>query len=110
MLRVVSSRLASLAASWVRVGYVQGNFNSDNCLVGGRTMDYGPFGFLERYNPRWNMWVGGGEHYAFLNQPNAAYKNLQSLASAIMPVLNGDQIEEVEKIIAAFPRVASRAL
>ena len=34
-------------AGWLRVGYVQGNMNSDNCLVGGVTMDYGPFGFME---------------------------------------------------------------
>jgi hypothetical protein len=44
MLRQASQRIAALTADWVRVGYCQGNFNSDNCLVGGRTMDYGPFG------------------------------------------------------------------
>ena len=32
---------------------VQSNFNSDNCLVGGATLDYGPFGFMERYDPKW---------------------------------------------------------
>ena len=41
---------------------------SDNCLVAGRTMDYGPFGFIERFVPLWNMWVGGGQHFGFLNQ------------------------------------------
>lgn len=49
MVRAFSERLAALTADWVRVGFVQGNFNSDNCLVGGRTMDYGPFGFIERF-------------------------------------------------------------
>ena len=46
-------RFISLALSWQRVGYVQSNFNSDNCLVGGATLDYGPFGFMERYDPKW---------------------------------------------------------
>ena len=49
LLRAVSRRLATLTSEWIRVGFVQGNFNSDNCLVGGCTMDYGPFGFLERF-------------------------------------------------------------
>ena len=47
MLRAVAWRHARLSAQWLRVGYVQGNMNSDNALIGGRTMDYGPFGFME---------------------------------------------------------------
>ncbi|KAH8070240.1 ATPase [Aureococcus anophagefferens] len=41
-------RFASLACHWLRVGYAQSNYNSDNSLVGGATVDYGPFGFVER--------------------------------------------------------------
>ena len=41
------SRLTSLIANWIRVGYCQGNFNSDNCAAGGFTLDYGPFGFCD---------------------------------------------------------------
>ena len=37
-------RLTGMIGEWIRVGFCQGNFNADNCLVGGRTMDYGPFG------------------------------------------------------------------
>ena len=50
-------RLAELAAEWLRVGFCQGNFNADNCLVGGRTMDYGPFGFMDKYDPSFAKWV-----------------------------------------------------
>ena len=39
--------------------------------VGGRTMDFGPFGFLEAYDPGFAKWVGSGNHFAFMNQPNA---------------------------------------
>lgn len=42
-------KIAKMVAGWVRVGFVQGNFNADNCLLSGRTMDYGPFGFIDVY-------------------------------------------------------------
>ena len=58
-------RLTSLVANWLRVGYCQGNFNSDNCAVGGFTLDYGPFGFIERFDPAFQPWTGGGRHFSF---------------------------------------------
>lgn len=50
--------IAMMVADWIRVGFSQGNFNADNCLVGGRTMDYGPFGFMEEYSPLFAKWTG----------------------------------------------------
>ena len=50
LLEAAADKIAAMVAEWMRVGYAQGNFNADNCLVGGRTMDYGPFGFMERYD------------------------------------------------------------
>lgn len=44
-------RLTFLVSQWIRVGYCQGNFNSDNCAAGGFTLDYGPFGFCEFLKP-----------------------------------------------------------
>ena len=44
LLRESGKGIAQMVADWLRVGFNQGNFNSDNCLVGGRTMDFGPFG------------------------------------------------------------------
>ncbi|MGK0272913.1 MAG: hypothetical protein ACI88H_003589, partial [Cocleimonas sp.] len=49
--REFRSRLTSLIANWIRVGYCQGNFNSDNCAAGGFTLDYGPYGFCELFDP-----------------------------------------------------------
>jgi uncharacterized protein YdiU (UPF0061 family) len=72
-----AGRLAAMVAGWLRVGFCQGNFNADNCLVGGRTMDYGPFGWMDVYDPMFAKWVGSGQHFAFLNQPNAALANYQ---------------------------------
>ena len=45
---VAADRIAAMVAGWLRVGFCQGNFNSDNCLVAGRTMDYGPFGWMDK--------------------------------------------------------------
>ena len=72
VVREFARRQVALAVAWVRVGYVQGNMNSDNCLLSGRTMDYGPFGFIERFEATWAMWIGGGQHFSFMNQPVAA--------------------------------------
>ena len=79
MLRKVSRRLMELTTGWIRVGFCQGNFNSDNCLLAGRTMDYGPFGWVESFEKFWNMWAGSGDHFGFLNQAVAGGMNLKSL-------------------------------
>jgi uncharacterized protein YdiU (UPF0061 family) len=73
--REFRGRLTSLVANWIRVGYCQGNFNSDNTQAGGVTLDYGPFGFIEKFDPNYQPWTGGGEHFSFWNQPVAAARN-----------------------------------
>jgi uncharacterized protein YdiU (UPF0061 family) len=81
--RLFRGRLTALVANWLRVGYCQGNFNSDNCAAGGFTLDYGPFGFCELFDPRFQPWTGGGEHFCFFNQPAAAEANYQMFWAAI---------------------------
>ena len=88
--RLFRERLTTLVADWIRVGYCQGNFNSDNCAAGGYTLDYGPFGFCELFDPRFQPWTGGGEHFCFFNQPAAAEANYQMFWSALRPLLEGD--------------------
>lgn len=88
MLEAAASRMGAMVAGWLRVGFCQGNFNADNCLVGGRTMDYGPFGWIELYDPHFAKWVGSGRHFAFMNQPNALIANYQTFVSAVAPVLS----------------------
>ncbi|MFN7741750.1 MAG: protein adenylyltransferase SelO family protein [Cyanobacteriota bacterium] len=85
--RLFRKRLTSLVANWMRVGYCQGNFNSDNCAAGGFTLDYGPFGFCELFDPRFQPWTGGGEHFCFFNQPLAAEANYQMFWAAIRLLL-----------------------
>ena len=102
--REFRSRLTSLIANWIRVGYCQGNFNSDNCAAGGFTLDYGPYGFCELFDPRFQPWTGGGEHYSFLNQPAAAERNFGSFCSALKPLLasNPEALQQLNKIENGF--------
>ena len=88
--KILSERLTSLIANWLRVGYCQGNFNSDNCPAGGYTFDYGPFGFCEIFDTEFQPWTGGGEHFAFFNQPRAAEANYHMFWAAVRPLLTED--------------------
>ena len=81
------NRLTSLVANWVRVGYCQGNFNSDNCAAGGFTLDYGPFGFCDVFDPHYQSWTGGGRHFSFLNQPAAAERNFHVFYTSLQVLL-----------------------
>jgi len=105
--REFRSRLTMLVANWIRVGYCQGNFNSDNCAAGGFTLDYGPFGFCDVFDPQYQPWTGGGHHFAFLNQPAAAERNFHSFCSAVRPLLAGhpDCLRQLEEIQSDFPKV-----
>ncbi|WP_288365906.1 protein adenylyltransferase SelO family protein [uncultured Marinobacter sp.] len=105
--REFRSRLASLVANWIRVGYCQGNFNSDNCAAGGFTLDYGPFGFCEVFEPFYQPWTGGGQHFSFLNQPAAAERNFKSFCSALRPLLTAheDELAQLDEIHSGFPAV-----
>jgi len=105
--REFRGRLTSLVANWIRVGYCQGNFNSDNCAAGGFTLDYGPFGFCDEFNPYYQPWTGGGEHFAFLNQPVAAERNFDSFCSALQPLLESDHdaLRQLDEIRSGFAQV-----
>jgi uncharacterized protein YdiU (UPF0061 family) len=100
-------RLTSLVANWIRVGYCQGNFNSDNCAAGGFTLDYGPFGFCDSFNPDYQPWTGGGHHFAFLNQPEAAERNFHAFWTALRPLLTShpDSLQQLDEIRSGFSEV-----
>lgn len=105
--REFSSRLTSLVANWIRVGYCQGNFNSDNTALGGFTLDYGPFGFIDMFDPKYQPWTGGGVHFSFLNQPKAAERNFQMFCTALLPLLGSHEkeLQQLDEIKNSFSNV-----
>ena len=95
-----------MIAHWLRIGYCQGNFNSDNCAAGGFTLDYGPFGFCEVFDPQYQPWIGGGEHFSFFNQPVAAEANFYMFWKAIRLLVTDDALalEQVDQACADFKK------
>jgi uncharacterized protein YdiU (UPF0061 family) len=103
--REFRSRLTSLVANWIRVGYCQGNFNGDNCAAGGFTLDYGPFGFIDMFDPKYQPWTGGGVHFSFLNQPQAAERNFGMFCKALQPLLHAQELAQLGEIKDGFSEV-----
>jgi uncharacterized protein YdiU (UPF0061 family) len=102
--KLFGQRLTSLVANWQRVGYCQGNFNSDNCAAGGFTLDYGPFGFCEIFDPGFQPWTGGGKHFSFFNQPIAAEVNYHTFLTALRPLLleDAEALEQFDQLGHSF--------
>ena len=95
----IVERTASLMVAWQRVGFVHGVMNTDNMSVLGLTIDYGPYSFVDDYDPYFtpNTTDLPGRRYAFGRQPSVAYWNLGCLASAIAPLFPG-----TEQLVAAL--------
>lgn len=97
----IVERTASLMVEWLRVGFVHGVMNTDNMSILGLTIDYGPFSFLDDYDPNFtpNTTDLPGRRYAYGNQASIGYWNLGCLASAIAPLLPGTEelVAELEK-------------
>jgi uncharacterized protein YdiU (UPF0061 family) len=110
--RLFRQRLTSLVANWLRIGYCQGNYNSDNCAAGGFTLDYGPFGFCEMFDPGFQPWTGGGEHFSFFNQPAAAEANYHMFWTAVRPLLAKDTqaLEQLDQIRHGFAEAMQKQI
>jgi serine/tyrosine/threonine adenylyltransferase len=95
---------ADLMVHWMRVGFVHGVMNTDNMSILGLTIDYGPYGWLENYDPNWtpNTTDAVGRRYSFGNQPQIALWNLVQLANAIYPLIG--QVEPLQQALEIFQR------
>jgi serine/tyrosine/threonine adenylyltransferase len=84
----VVERTAALMVEWLRVGFVHGVMNTDNMSILGLTIDYGPYSFLDDYDPNFtpNTTDLPGRRYAFGRQHSVAYWNLGCLAGAVAPL------------------------
>ena len=86
--RDICVRTADLLVHWMRVGFVHGVMNTDNMSVLGLTIDYGPYGWLENFDPEWtpNTTDAAGRRYCFGQQPQIALWNLLQFANALVPL------------------------
>jgi uncharacterized protein YdiU (UPF0061 family) len=84
----VCVRTAKMVAHWMRVGFVHGVMNTDNMSILGLTIDYGPYGWLEDFDPDWtpNTTDAQTRRYRFGAQPQVAHWNLVQLARALSPI------------------------
>jgi uncharacterized protein YdiU (UPF0061 family) len=89
----VVKRTAELMARWQAVGFAHGVMNTDNMSILGLTLDYGPYGFLDAYDPDFicNHTDEGGR-YSFSNQPGIAHWNLRALAVALSSLIDSDTL------------------
>ena len=93
---------ARMVVHWLRVGFVHGVMNTDNMSILGLTIDYGPYGWLEDYDPNWtpNTTDAASHRYAFGKQPQIAHWNLVQLANALYPLI--EQTEPLEKALSSY--------
>lgn len=101
----VVDRTAKLMAEWMRVGFVHGVMNTDNMSILGLTIDYGPYSFVDNYDPNFtpNTTDLPGRRYAFGKQAAVAKWNLGCLGGALIPLVSGQ--DEVIKIIDSYDDV-----
>ena len=113
LLETVTRRTATLLAQWQAVGFCHGVMNTDNMSLLGLTIDYGPFGFLDGFDP--GHICNHSDHqgrYAYARQPNVAFWNLHALAQALLPLLPDSDaaLAALEPYKSVFPQALLAAL
>lgn len=104
--RVISAQ-AKLMAQWQLLGFIHGVMNTDNMLLSGETIDYGPCAFMDDFDPdKVFSSIDRGGRYAYRNQPGIAHWNLAALAQALLGELHEDQEQAAalaQEAVDAFP-------
>lgn len=102
MFHEVCQRTATLMVHWMRVGFVHGVMNTDNMSITGLTIDYGPYGWLEDFDPTWtpNTTDASGRRYRYGAQPQVAHWNLLQLANALVTMT--DDAEPLQRALDGY--------
>jgi serine/tyrosine/threonine adenylyltransferase len=110
MVAEVAERTAVLMGHWQRVGFVHGVMNTDNLSILGLTLDYGPYGWLEGYDPDWtpNTTDAGSRRYRYGHQPAVAGWNLARLAEALAPLVGA--VEPLQEVLDRYGQWMQQAL
>lgn len=105
LLEHVIAAQAKLVAGWQALGFIHGVMNTDNMLLSGETIDYGPCAFMDEFraNQVYSS-IDHGGRYAYRNQPAIAHWNLSCLAQALLPILDHEEEQAVALAQAAIDR------
>ena len=98
----VCMRTTTMITHWMRVGFVHGVMNTDNMSILGLTLDYGPYGWLDNFDPEWtpNTTDSQNRRYRYGQQANVALWNCYQLANSLYPLIN--DTEPLEEILNGF--------
>ena len=109
LLKRVSLQTAELMAQWQAIGFCHGVMNTDNMSMLGLTLDYGPFGFMDGFDPGHicNHSDDRGR-YAYARQPAVGFWNLHALAQALVPLLPGEPEAAGERLLEAVDAYRDR--
>ncbi len=103
LLEEVARRTARLIAQWQLVGFCHGVMNTDNMSLLGLTIDYGPFGFLDAFDPNHVCNHSDDQgRYSYARQPGIGFWNLHALAQAMLPLMDGAPEAASEQLLAAL--------
>jgi len=113
LLRQVRTRLAALVAHWQVLGFVHGVLNTDNMLLCGDTLDFGPCAFMDIFEPQaCYSAIDTGGRYAWPNQPSIVHWNLAILAESLLPLIDPDETRALtlaQAEVDQFPEHFARA-
>lgn len=112
LLRGVAARQATLIAQWMQLGFIHGVMNTDNCAIGGETIDYGPCAFMDGFDPgKVFSSIDQQGRYAWGNQGRIGHWNVSKLAQAMLPLMgDGDAgVERAQAAVDTFPALFEAA-
>jgi uncharacterized protein YdiU (UPF0061 family) len=109
LFEAVAERQSSLVARWMQVGFIHGVMNTDNMTVSGETIDFGPCAFMDEYDPAAvYSFIDRRGRYAYGNQPNILQWNLTRLAETLLPLIDADEGQAIERATASLQGVSAR--
>ena len=107
-LKQIADETALMIAHWMRVGFVHGVMNTDNMSIHGLTIDYGPYGWLEDFDPNWtpNTTDAGTRRYRFGHQPQIGAWNFARLVESMSPLMDNSEklYEALESYFQAYEK------
>ena len=107
LLEQVIEQVARLIAKWQSIGFIHGVMNTDNMLITGETIDYGPCAFMDTFKQATvYSAIDQQGRYAYQNQPAIAHWNLMTLAQALLPLLHDNEdaaVEQAKATLQTFP-------